>query len=157
MDAHFVLLPILRFGNGAIRQPGADKQRTSCCDGLDSPVSVRRALFFWALAAGSAAFVAGAMLLTYVRLSSVQRIAPTRTGIVLPTGRWYHLDEALVAFKDIDAVHVLEHRGNKFAYIDTAGLRYTILSSSLAKRDFDEIMFVLEANTAARLRRTNSG
>jgi hypothetical protein len=102
-------------------------------------------VFYWILAAIGATFVSGALCLAFVRVKSVQRIALTATGIVLPRGKWNRRDEAFVAFKDIDVVKVLEFHGNQYLYVYTSGLRYTVDKGLLAARDFGEMTWALEA------------
>lgn len=103
-------------------------------------------IFYGVLAAVGATFVAVTIFLAYARLTSVQRIALTRTGILVPTGKWNCRDEAFIAFKDIEAIKILEYHREKFIYIYASGLRYTVVKSLLAQGDFDEIMWALEAN-----------
>jgi hypothetical protein len=106
--------------------------------------------FYWILAAAGAAFMAAGIFLTFIRLTSVQRIAVTRTGLILPTGKWNCRDEALVEFKDIVAVKQLQFHGNQYLYIYALGLCYTVDKGFLAASDFDQIAWVLEARVPTR-------
>ncbi len=103
-------------------------------------------IVYWVLAAMSAAFMCCGVFLAFTRLTSVQRIALTPTGIILPTGKWNRRDEAFVEFKDIAAVKLLEFHGNHYLYVYASGLRYTVDKGFLSANDFDEITWVLQSH-----------
>jgi hypothetical protein len=110
-------------------------------------------ILYCILALTSAIFVAGTLFLAYIRMKSVQRIAITRNGIILPTGKWNRRDETLVPFDAIVAVKILAAKGTAFLYIYAGGLRYTVYKSFLAKGSFDEIMLAIESRVQVPVER----
>jgi hypothetical protein len=101
--------------------------------------------FYWALTAGSGAFVAVAAFLAYHRLAYRQRLAFASATLIVPASRWSRF-EKMIAYRDIRELSERSISGQRFLDIVHVGGKYTINAAMLSSQvAFEEVRRLLAA------------